>query len=76
MSMRLMMTICLIALAGGCANLGGSYCAIAVPIKWSCEAELLATPRPITRQIVTHNETIRAVCGILPEPSNEDCADE
>lgn len=58
-----MMLLSVIALAIGCAGkAGGSYCDIAQPIWWESNAELDATPDGIVRQVVTHNETWRALC--------------
>jgi len=51
-----------IALGTGCATTSNSYCDIAKPIRWQNQAELDATPTPVVRQIVAHNETWRAVC--------------
>lgn len=60
---RWMMMLCVIWLTTGCAvKTGGSYCDIAAPIWWESNAELDATPDGIVRQVVTHNETWRALC--------------
>ena len=48
--------------ASGCAVLSGSYCDLEQPIWWSDMAELEATPTPIVRQVVRHNERYQAVC--------------
>lgn len=61
-SMRWMILLSVIGLAGGCATTGGSYCDIARPIWWQSADELDATPPAITRQIVAHNETVAALC--------------
>lgn len=61
-SMRWMILLSVIGLAGGCATTGGDYCQIARPIWWESAEQLNATPPAITRQIVVHNETIESVC--------------
>jgi len=57
-------TLCAAALATGCASppSSGNYCDIAVPIWWDSTEELDATPDPIVRQIVEHNETVAGLC--------------
>jgi|GEM_PF-2894689 len=49
-------------LVAGCAASSSNYCDIAKPIWWDNAEELDATPTPIVRQIVEHNETVRMVC--------------
>ena len=61
-SMRWTILLSVIGLNTGCATTGGSYCDIARPIWWDSAGELDATPPPITRQIVAHNETIETLC--------------
>ncbi|AEC22267.1 hypothetical protein PT7_P031 (plasmid) [Pusillimonas sp. T7-7] len=39
-----------------------SYCELAKPIRWQTQTELDATPTPVVRQIVGHNETWAEVC--------------
>lgn len=50
----------------GCAakqiRVGVEYCDHARPIMWDSDAELDATPMPITRQIVLNNEKHEALC--------------
>src|SRR5690606_29293834 len=61
--LRWMMMLCVIGLTIGCAVMaGGSHCDIYRPIWWDSPEELAATPDGIVRQVVTHNETWRAVC--------------
>lgn len=50
-----------VVLSAGCAT-SGSYCKIARPITWGSVAELDATPLPVTRQIVRHNEIYEVLC--------------
>ncbi|MFT0532438.1 hypothetical protein ACMHYJ_06325 [Castellaniella hirudinis] len=59
---RWMMMLSVVALVGGCVTTGGDYCQIAKPVQWSTVQELDATPTPITRQIVMHNEIWRQFC--------------
>lgn len=55
--------LCVSVLLTGCAGkTGGSFCDIAKPIWWESQAELDATPDGIVRQIVPHNEKVRALC--------------
>jgi len=56
------------ALASGCAAppTSGNYCNIARPIWWDNTAQLDATPIPVVRQVVEHNETVAALCGRGP----------
>ncbi len=58
--------LCSSALASGCVSnpvrVGIEYCEHAKPIIWLSEQELLATPMPVTRQIVKHNEKVEALC--------------
>lgn len=56
------MMLFVIVLLPGCAAVSGSYCSIAKPIWWDSQQQLADTPMPITRQVVEHNETYRAVC--------------
>lgn len=50
----------------GCASkpvrVGVEFCDHAKAIYWDSDAELDATPMPITRQIVVSNEKIEALC--------------
>lgn len=39
-------------------------CALVEPIYWRSMDELAQTPEGIIRQVVRHNERLRAVCGI------------
>jgi len=59
------MTLCAAVLTAGCASpvSNDTYCDIAKPIWWDSAEDLEATPTPVVRQIVEHNETVRAVCG-------------
>lgn len=60
--------LCASALLGGCATAPtttSSLCALVDPIYWRDAAELEATPEPIVRQVVRHNERLRAVCPAL-----------
>lgn len=51
-------------LLAGCATVPtDSYCELAKPIWWQNRAELDATPDEIVRQVVTHNEMVKRVCG-------------
>lgn len=59
--------LCASVLASGCvsnppARVGIDYCEHAEPIFWDSEQELEATPMPVVRQIVRHNERIEALC--------------
>ena len=60
--MRWVMMVSVIAHLAGCASLSGSYCELTKPIWWDDQAQLDATPTPIVRQIVAHNERYKAVC--------------
>lgn len=55
-------------LASGCVSnpkrVGVEFCEHSRPVYWNDEAELLATPLPVTRQIVRHNETVERLCGV------------
>jgi len=55
---------CASVLLAGCAAPlpTGNYCTIAKPIWWDSADQLDATPTPIVRQIVEHNETVAALC--------------
>lgn len=50
----------------GCAasqpRVGVEFCDHARPIMWDSDAELDATPMPVTRQIVVGNEKYEALC--------------
>lgn len=59
--LRWMIMLCAAVLATGCAG-NGSYCELTRPIWWASDAELVATPDGIVRQVVTHNEKWRSVC--------------
>lgn len=56
------MLLFVIVLIPGCAATSGNYCTIAKPIWWNDIAERDATPMPIIRQVVEHNETYQAIC--------------
>jgi len=58
------MLLCASVLSAGCAvkTPQGNYCDIAKPIWWDNAAQLDATPTPVVRQIVAHNETVGALC--------------
>jgi len=59
-----MMILFVSALIAGCAApSSGNYCDIAAPIWWDSAEDLDATPDPIVRQIVEHNETVLELCG-------------
>jgi len=60
--------LCAAVLASGCASQtnSGNYCDITRPIWWDNTAQLDATPAPIVRQVVEHNETVAALCGREP----------
>jgi len=60
------MLACATVLAAGCAATpsSGNYCDIAAPIWWDSAEDLDATPDPIVRKIVEHNETVMALCGL------------
>jgi len=60
------MTLCAAALAAGCAatQSSGNYCDIAAPIWWDSAEDLDVTPDALVRQIVEHNETVVALCGL------------
>jgi len=57
--------LCATLLAAGCAapTNSGNYCDIAEPIWWDTTEQLDATPTPILRQIVEHNEIVQKLCG-------------
>ena len=55
-------SVSIAALNYGCVTTSNDYCDIAKPIRWQTVDELDATPMPVVRQIVVHNETWRAVC--------------
>jgi len=59
------MGLCAVVLSAGCAvkTPQGNYCDIARPIWWDSAEQLDATPTPVVRQIVAHNETVTALCG-------------
>lgn len=64
---RWVTTLCLIVLAiAGCASrpvaVGVEYCGNAQPIYWDSDADLMATPLGITRQVVEHNELYERLC--------------
>jgi len=63
--MRWTTILCASVLIVGCAapTPSGNYCDIAAPIWWDSTEDLDATPTPIVRQIVEHNETVLALCG-------------
>lgn len=61
------MLLCSSALVlSGCAakqvRVGVEFCDHARPIYWNSDAELDATPMPVTRQIVVGNEKYEALC--------------
>jgi hypothetical protein len=54
--------IFVVLLSAGCVVTASSYCEIAKPIRWESHVELNATPTPVVRQIVTHNEVWARLC--------------
>lgn len=57
-----MMILSFVAWTSGCASVNGDYCDIARPIWFDTGADVLATPADVRRQILTHNETVDALC--------------
>ena len=64
--LRLTMLCASLLVLSGCAanqlRVGVEFCDHARPIMWDSDAELDATPMPITRQIVMGNEKFEALC--------------
>lgn len=61
-----MMLLCVMLLASGCVSnptrVGVEFCEHARVLYWSDQSELDATPTPLVRQIVAHNEKVARLC--------------